>query len=157
MVLWAAVHVATLFQAQLESNPTTIGLAGLAPAVEWVIMSKIEIVLLKNMTELLIGILFVPMTLTGRAPILFPILYFQYIRIKFVSNSFMKEAFKLFNQQLKNIFPVFIYDSTIMIKLRGHLWSYFTFEGDADKKKEQNEDKNSTTTHRDVMDLKGTV
>jgi hypothetical protein len=86
-----------LAEEQLESDPNTIGLASLKSTIDWIVLSKVEIVFYKSYLELIIAIFCVPLCLGGYVAILFPILYFQYIRIKFVSNSFMKEAFENLN------------------------------------------------------------
>ena len=74
--IWALLHVAMLGESQLESDPNTIGLAVLAPAIEWIILSKVEVVMVKSFIETLIAIFCIPMTLAGMVAILFPILYF---------------------------------------------------------------------------------
>jgi hypothetical protein len=95
--IWAVLHVTMLAEEQLESDPNTIGLASLKSTIDWIVLSKVEIVFYKSYLELIIAIFCVPLCLGGYVAILFPILYFQYIRIKFVSNSFMKEAFENLN------------------------------------------------------------
>lgn len=144
--IWALLHVAMLAESQLEAEPNTIGLAVLAPAVDWIILSKVEIVMLKSYIETLIAIFCVPMTLTGMVAILFPILYFQYIRIKFVSNSFMKEAFDRINKKLREVIPAVIYDSVPVVWFRKWLWSYVTFDQKgADKKNEDQAEEASSS------------
>lgn len=88
LAVWAIVHVSMLAEAQLEADPNTIGLASLSGIVEYIIMSKTEFILAKNYMEIFIFFICVPMVFIGRVAMIFPILYFQYIRIKYVSNQF---------------------------------------------------------------------
>lgn len=125
----------------MESNPNTIGLGSLSSTIDWIVLSKVEIVFYKSYIETLIAICCVPMCLTGYVAILFPILYFQYIRIKFVSNSFMKEAFNSINASFRTYIPAAIYDSMPVAWFRGWLWSYVTFDKGDGKKNEDDKSK----------------
>ena len=144
--IWATLHVTMLAEAQLESDPNTIGLGSLASTIDWIVLSKVEIVFYKSYIELLIAIACVPACLLGYVAILFPILYFQYIRIKFVSNSFMKEAFNDINAKMRNTIPPAIYDSMPVAWFRGWLWSYVTF--DKGEKKSEEESKEGSDSFR---------
>jgi len=126
----------------LESDPNTIGLASLTSTVDWIVLSKVEIVFYKSYLETMIAICCVPLCFGGYVAILFPILYFQYIRIKFVSNSFMKEAFDSINGSIRKVIPAAIYDSMPVAWFRGWLWSYVTFDR-ADKKAEEEKEGDS--------------
>ena len=93
LLIWSSVHVSMLAEAQLETDPNTVGLAPLAGVVDYVRLSKTEFILAKNYLEIFILFICFPMVFVGKVAMIFPILYFQYIRIKYVSNQFQKLAF----------------------------------------------------------------
>lgn len=121
---------------QLAENPDTLGLASLKPIIDYVIVSKTEIVSLKNYLEILMFFICAPAVLLGKAAMIFPILYFQYIRIKYVSSSFHKETFKIISGWQRQYLPGLIYESTVYQAMLNHLYSYVVFPGDESKKKE---------------------
>lgn len=86
MYIWAFMHVCILADEQLVSNPDTPGLSILQPLIEYVNLSRIELNMIKNKIEIGIALLVFPLVFTGQVALIFPILYFQYIRIKYVSN-----------------------------------------------------------------------
>lgn len=86
LCIWALVHVSMLADCQLRSDPNTIGLSALKPIIDYIVHSKVEFITLKNQIEILIGLSCAPLVLIGKAAMIFPILFFQYIRIKYVSN-----------------------------------------------------------------------
>jgi hypothetical protein len=96
--IWAVMHVSELFKSILDKNPNIIGLSALKPLNDYILVSKVELALLKNSIEMTLGLICIPMVFFNQAAIIFPIIYFQYIRIKYVSSFFMKEAFKVLNQ-----------------------------------------------------------
>lgn len=55
--VWALIHVCDRFKRTLESNPNAIGLSALRPIIEYVYVSKFELLLVKNGIELFIGII----------------------------------------------------------------------------------------------------
>ena len=77
----------------------------------------------------------------SQAAIIFPIMFFQYIRIKYVSNYSLKFAVKSYNELLEAYLPDFIYNFVLFVMLRNYLASFVEF--DKDKKKaaaKQNEE-----------------
>lgn len=96
--IWAVMHVSELFKSILDKNPNIIGLSALKPLNDYILVSKVELALFKNSIEMTLGLICIPMVFFNQAAIIFPIIYFQYIRIKYVSSFFMKEAFKVLNQ-----------------------------------------------------------
>lgn len=106
---------------------------------------------MKSYIETAVAIACVPLCLMGYVAILFPILYFQYIRIKFVSNSFMKEAFNNINAKMREIIPPVIYDSAPVAWFRGWLWSYVTFDKQDKKDQDANKDGDSFRNQQGVQ------
>ena len=138
--IWAIVHVSMLAEAQLETDPNTIGLASLSGIVEYIILSKTEFILAKNYIEIFILFICVPMVFLGRVAMIFPILYFQYIRIKYVSNQFQKLAFSQIINKLRSVLPVMLWDSSVCVWFRGWLSSYVQFENGKKKKDDGDSD-----------------
>jgi len=91
-------------------------------------------VMFKNFIEIMMMVICAPMVFIGKVALIFPIMYFQYIRIKFVSNQFQKRAFRNLVDKLKQIIPEAIWDSAIVSWFRGWLWSYVQFDKESDKK-----------------------
>mmetsp|Transcript_26791 Transcript_26791/g.40871 ORF Transcript_26791/g.40871 Transcript_26791/m.40871 type:complete len:171 (+) Transcript_26791:416-928(+) len=91
--LWALMHVCEMGHQRLQSDPNTPGLSLLAPLLGWVVVSKYEIVSVKCWIETIIGAFCVPCVFMGYVALIFPILYFQYMRIKFVSSLYFKQTF----------------------------------------------------------------
>lgn len=59
--LWAVLHVAELFNHILKNNPNALLISATKPMIDYIIISKVEIALLKNTIELVIGILCMPL------------------------------------------------------------------------------------------------
>lgn len=59
--LWAILHVAELFNQLLKANPNTILISAMKPAIDYVVLSKVEISLLKSSIELVMAITCVPL------------------------------------------------------------------------------------------------
>lgn len=126
--LWSVMSVAEMANGLLEADPETIGLASLKPVIDCIVLSKVELSVLKNLIEITLGLLSVPFVFMAQTAIIFPILYFQYIRIKYISSSFCKAAFSLIHNDIcKKYIPAIIYDSTPMVMLLNWLCSYVEF------------------------------
>jgi hypothetical protein len=74
--LWAIMHVSEFFKSILDKNPNFIGLSALKPINDYIIVSKVELALLKNTIEMTLGLICIPMVFFNQAAIIFPILYF---------------------------------------------------------------------------------
>lgn len=74
--LWALMHVSELFNSMLDKNPNMLGVSALKPLVDYVLITKVELALLKNALEMSLGIICIPMVFLNQAAIIFPILYF---------------------------------------------------------------------------------
>ena len=129
LYIWAVLHTAELCWEQLLRNPQTPGLSALHPVIEFIVISKVELTLLKNMIEVFIGSICVPCVFVAKVALIFPILYFQYVRIKFVSSLFCKKIFELIDTFiLRTLVPSFIYDSAPFQWVLSFGKSFFKFE-----------------------------
>ena len=61
LYIWATMHVSELFKSILENNPNALGISALAGIIDYIIVSKVELAMLKNTIELTIGMICVPM------------------------------------------------------------------------------------------------
>ena len=65
---------------------------------------------LKNHIEVFIGFASICLLFSGRMAPIFPIFYWQYLRIKYVVNYFTKNSFRLLDVSiLQRVFPGFMY------------------------------------------------
>ena len=131
------MHVCVLAEEQLQSNPGTLGLSALKPAIEWVNLSRVEVNLLKNRIEIGLAVCTLPLVFLGQVALIFPILFFNYIRIKYVSNFFLKYLFKHLNLWMKENLPAGVYEFTLFVWLRNYLESFVVFDNGKPKPKEE--------------------
>jgi hypothetical protein len=91
-------------------NPNAVGVAMLKPIIDLGNMLRIEIIQLKNHIETFIGFISIFLMLTARVAPIFPVFYWQYIRVKYVVNFFSKHSFKVSDEKIfRVIFPGFLY------------------------------------------------
>lgn len=90
LAIWALMHVCVMADSQLKSNPNTLGLSALKGAIDYVNLRRIEFSLIKNKIEVFLALIALPSVFMAQAALIFPIMYFQYIRVKYVSNHIMK-------------------------------------------------------------------
>ena len=50
--IWALMHVSELFNSMLEKSPNMLGVSALKPVIDYVLISKVELALLKNSIEI---------------------------------------------------------------------------------------------------------
>ena len=88
LMMWALQHVNLLAYNQLQSNPDTIGLSILTPIVNYIHYNKVELNFIKNGYEIALGFIGVPFVFINQTALIFPILYYQYLKVKNMSNAF---------------------------------------------------------------------
>lgn len=104
--IWAMIHVVDMISKSMTGENI------LTPVLNYVQLSKIELNMYKSHIELLIGFFATPAVFLNQAAIIFPIMYFQYIRIKYVSSFFMQNSFECIDSKImKTILPASVYDS----------------------------------------------
>ena len=103
------------------------------PYVDNLNMSKVELCLYKCYIEVLIGILCFPFVFMAQAAMIFPILYMQYLRLKWISSFFTKVAFKHWAFYLRKAIPLQIRETAPFIYVKEYFYSYVKFK-DADGK-----------------------
>jgi hypothetical protein len=136
LAMWALIHVCILAEQTLLDNPETIGLATLHPMIQWVNLSRVEIAIMKNKIEIFIGLICAPMVFMGHAAMIFPVMYFQYIRIKYVSSYLQKHSWSEFEHAIKSLMPEVVWNNFLYAALKNWLLSFVEFS-DADRKKNE--------------------
>lgn len=139
LCIWAVMHVCAMAGNQLKANPGTIGLSALKRPIEWVNLSKVEVSMVKSKIEIGIALIAIPAVFMSQAALIFPIMYFQYIRVKYVSNQIMKYSFKLLNIWLKANMPSFLYDSFLFQWGLNWLSGYVNFKKEGQGNNEEKE------------------
>ena len=91
--LWSLLHATDLARARLSTDPQTPGLVILSPYLDQIAYSKVELVQLKANIEMLIAIIAIPAVILNQAAIAFPLLYYQFCKVKYISSVFFKNAF----------------------------------------------------------------
>lgn len=56
--------------------------------VEFIHFNKVELNFVKNGLEIMLGVISVPCVFLNQAAMIFPILYYQYLKVKNMSNAF---------------------------------------------------------------------
>ena len=133
MGIWALIHVATMCDAQLQSNPSTIGLTVFKPMIECIMLSKVEIHQLKCKLEIFLLLISVPAVFYTQVALIFPILYIQYIRIKYVGSYALRKSF----DDLGAIFVTYVpglYNLSIVQTLRSYCKSFVKFKDESETK-----------------------
>mmetsp|Transcript_15430 Transcript_15430/g.26105 ORF Transcript_15430/g.26105 Transcript_15430/m.26105 type:complete len:303 (+) Transcript_15430:248-1156(+) len=151
--LWALMHVCEMLAAQLRANPDTPVISILKPQIDQVIVSKVEINKAKNHVELFVGVICLPLVFMQYCALIFPIIYFQYIRIKYVSNLYTKHSFVAFEESVLNqVLPQALRDTAAFLSLKNFFMSFFQFEGDksGDKKNAEGKENDFSATQRDT-------
>ena len=106
LYLWAIMHVSDMALEQLERDPETPVIASFHRYFTAISYSKTEINQVRSYIEVLIGVLSVPLVLLMQSALIFPIIYFQYIRIKYVSSLYLRKSFRDFNKCIvKRVLP----------------------------------------------------
>ena len=148
--LWAIIHVSELFNSILKVNPNAIGVSAMRPLIEYVIVSKVEIAMLKNTIEVTIGAICIPMIFMNQVALIFPIIYTQYVRIKFVSSFFMRESCTVLNKAIiERIIPQSIRDTAAYQWVVNYVKSYVHFPDEKKKGKEGEEKKEEEKSFRE--------
>ena len=92
------------------TGKTVTGLPAMKPVIEFGMLYRVELALLKSHIEVFIGFLSVYLIFVGKIAPIFPIFYWQYIRVKYVVSNFNQTSFKLLDHYiLKKVFPSVLY------------------------------------------------
>lgn len=133
--IWALLHVCDMFERMLMSNPNTIGISALRPIIHYVYVSKFEFLMIKNIIEIFIGIICPFCVFGSQVAMIFPILYYQYIRIKFISSLYMRRSFDQLDKQiLEKYLPSVIYTSSAFAWIKSKLITFVDFDKNNSKK-----------------------
>ena len=111
------------------------------PVIEFGMMFRVELAKGKTFIELFMGTLSVFMLFTGRIAPIFPIFFWQYLRIKYLMSTFTQVCFRDLDTHIfKRYLTVGIYKYTVEV-VKDRLAYFVTYGQSADKKKD---DKNKT-------------
>ena len=122
--LQAVMQVCAFAEGHLLENPETVGLSTLYPLIEYINLSRVEITILKNQIEMLLAFVCFPFVFTGHVAMIFPVMYIQYVRVKYVASMFQKHTWKIFNSYLKENLPSGIYDNFLFQMIINRLISF---------------------------------
>ena len=141
LALWALLETCHWAAQILVRDPNATGVVLLKSPIEMGILYRVEVVQIKNHIEVFVGLISMFLVLAGRCAPIFPVFYWQYLRVKYVVNYFTKESFYSFDQKiLKTLFPGMMYKIFIerAKKVVRYLINYQEGE-DSDYKREKNE------------------
>lgn len=112
--IWALIHVCDMFERTLLVNPNAIGISALRPLIHYVYVSKYDFLMYKNMIEIFIAIICPFCVFAAQVAMIFPIIYYQYIRIKFISSIYTRRSFSLLDKNILEAYlPSVIYSSSV--------------------------------------------
>lgn len=95
LMMWALQHVSILAFNRLRKDPDTVGLSILSPIIHLIYYNKVELNFIKNGCEILLGFVSVPFVFLNQTALIFPILFYQYLKVKNMSNAFQKQQWKV--------------------------------------------------------------
>ena len=84
---WALLECCHWGAQVLLKDPNTIGIALLKIPIEIGILYRVEVVQFKNHIEVFVGLISVLLVFAGRCAPIFPVFYWQYLRVKYVVNQ----------------------------------------------------------------------
>ena len=127
LLIWAFLMWSEWGQEMLdegrESGNTLYGLPAMKPVIEVGMLFRVELNQVKSHIEVALAFLSVYLIFIGRIAPIFPIFFWQYIRIKYVVSNFTQVTFRSFDSGvLKRIIPGFIYANTIELVKRRLLY-----------------------------------
>ena len=83
--------------------------------IDFLLLFRVEITQIKSHIEVFLGFLSIVLVFTGRLAPIFPIFFWQYLRIKHVVSSFTQLSFQALDTQLlRRFLPGFIYNTVIL-------------------------------------------
>ena len=127
-----------MFERTLQANPNAIGISAIKPLIHYVYVSKYDFLMYKNMIEIFIAIICLFCVFAAEVAMIFPIIYFQYIRIKFISSIYTRRVFSLLDKNvLEAYLPSAIYSSSGFTWIKLKLANFVDFEKNNTKKSEQ--------------------
>lgn len=92
-LMWSEWAFEMLEESRKPGGKQVYGLPALQPVIDFLLLFRVEITLIKSHIEVFIGFLSILLVLTGRLAPIFPIFFWQYLRIKHVVSSFTQLSF----------------------------------------------------------------
>ena len=96
-LMWSEWAFEMLEESRKPGGKQVYGLPALQPVIDFLLLFRVEITQLKSHIEVFLGFLSVVLLFTGRIAPIFPIFFWQYLRIKYVVSSFTQLSFKGFD------------------------------------------------------------
>lgn len=114
----------------MDKNENAIGVVLLKEVIQIGNLYRVEIIQIKSHIEVAIGIVCVFLMFNGGVAPIFPIFYWQYLRIKYVVNYFTRQSFHLIDDKiLRTIFPGMLY-SLIVDNGKKALFYFVNYKSD---------------------------
>ena len=109
-LMWSEWAYEMLEQSRRPGGQPIYGLPAMKPVIEFGMMFRVEITKVKCYLEIAMGLLSIFMLFTGRIAPIFPIFFWQYMRIKYLMSNFTQVSFRdLDAKLLKRVIPAAIY------------------------------------------------
>lgn len=133
LLIWAFLMWSEWGQEMLdqgrESGKTIYGLPAMKPVIDFGMLFRVELNQAKCHIEVALAFLSVYLILIGRIAPIFPIFFWQYIRIKYVVSNFTQVSFRTLDTRiLKRFLPAFIY-GTMIEALKRRLLYFVDYKG----------------------------
>lgn len=107
------------------------GLPAMKPVIEFGMIFRVEIAKTKTFIEVFMGVISVYMLFTGRIAPIFPIFFWQFLRIKYLMSSYTQVCLRDIDTKIfKKVVPPFIYKYTIE-KLKSAMAYFVTYNNAA--------------------------
>ena len=131
--IWAFLECCHWGASILAKNPNATGVVLLKPLIDLGNLYRVEIVQVKSHIEVFIGLISMFMVLASKCAPIFPVFYWQYLRVKYVVNYLTKDSFtQLDTQLLKRLVPDPLYPLLVgRAKQALHYFVNYADEGDA--------------------------
>ena len=114
-LMWSEWAYEMLEASKRPGGQPIYGLPAMFPVIEFGMLFRVEITKTKTLIEISMGFLSVWMLFTGRIAPIFPIFFWQYLRIKYLMSNFMQVCFRDIDNGLKRVLPHAFYNYSIAI------------------------------------------
>jgi hypothetical protein len=109
LFVWAFIMWSEWGYEMLEESATTgkqiYGLPAMQPVIDFGMVYRVELALFKSHLEIVLAFVSVCLILTGRLAPIFPIFYWQYLRIRYLVSNYTKHSFSQLDSFFKKLLP----------------------------------------------------
>ena len=103
--------------------------------IDYINLSKVETHQFKNQLEIAVLLVSVPAIFANQVAMIFPIIYVQYIRIKYVGSFSLRKTFNDLGALLDTHIPTF-YNLSAILWFRSYAKSFVNFKDKGEEKKD---------------------